>query len=97
MHETVEDQATLLARLLEPLGRCLTPDVARGFVNLRAEASVQARLDELADKSTAGALTDAERVEYETYVHAIDFIADLQAHARRLTSSTSAAGTICKE
>ncbi|MGH8568320.1 MAG: hypothetical protein ACREXU_09945 [Gammaproteobacteria bacterium] len=67
----------------------MTPQVAHGFLNLRADAAMQERLDELADKSTAGTLTDAERVEYEVYVHAIDFIAILQVHARRLLAEVS--------
>ena len=84
MYEHTEPHSTPLARLLEPVGRCLTPDVARELVNLRADPAMQERLDELADKSTEGTLTDDEREEYETYVHAIDFIAILQAQARNL-------------
>jgi hypothetical protein len=79
---------TLLAKLLEPVGRCLTPDVARELVNLRVDLAVQERLDELADKSTEGTLTNDERAEYETYVHALNFISVLQAQARRLLKNT---------
>ena len=53
-------------------------------------ASVQARLEELADKSTEGQLSDAERAEYATAVAAIEFISVLQAKARRLLSQTPA-------
>jgi hypothetical protein len=45
---------------------------------------VQTRIDELADKCTEGALSAVEQSEYETYMHAIDFLAVLQAQARRL-------------
>lgn len=92
MHNIAEHDLTPLARFLEPVGRCLTPEVARGFLSLRADAVMQERLDELADKSTAGTLTDTERVEYETYVHAVDFISILQAHARRLLADLSLHG-----
>jgi hypothetical protein len=71
----------ILDRLLDPLSRILTPEVARKLVNLRFDATAQERIDELADKCNEGALSDAERREYETYVYAIDFIAILQAKA----------------
>ena len=66
---------TLLMRLLAPISQCLTPEVARKLVDLQADPIMQARLDELAEKNTEGTLTSDEMVEYETYVHAIDFIA----------------------
>jgi hypothetical protein len=40
---------------------------------------IQARLEELADKCTEGQLSADERTEYETYGHALEFIAVLQA------------------
>ncbi len=82
MAQIPNQHTAVLTRFLEPLGRCLTPEVAKEFVNLRADPSVQARLEELADKNTEGALTPEERDEYETYVRAIEFIAVLQAKAR---------------
>jgi hypothetical protein len=84
MAQTPNQPTALLTRLLAPLGRCLTPDVAKALVNLHADPSAQARLEELADKNTEGALTPAERDEYETSVRAIEFIAVLQAQARAL-------------
>lgn len=74
----------MLDRLLDPVGRCLTTEVARNIVDLRADPVAQARIDELADKSTAGRLSGEERTEYEAYVRAIDFIAVLQAKARAM-------------
>ena len=41
-----------LDRLLDPVSRCLTPEVAQTLINLRADPSIQSRLDELADKNT---------------------------------------------
>jgi hypothetical protein len=84
MAQTPNQPTAMLTRLLAPLARCLTPDVAKALVNLRADPSVQARLEELADKNTEGALTPTERDEYETSVRAIEFIAVLQAQARAL-------------
>jgi hypothetical protein len=85
------DATSALDRLLDPLGRCLTPEVARAVIALRADEETQARIDELADKCTEGTLSPAERAEYEAYVAAIDFLTVLQAKARG--SLTRAAGT----
>jgi hypothetical protein len=71
-------------RLLEPVSRCLTPEVARQLVELRADRKLQKRIDTLADKCTEGQLTPEEREEYETYVRVSRFIAILQAKARKL-------------
>lgn len=83
--------APVLDRLLDPVGRILTPEVARDLVNLRFDAKVQARINKLARKCNEGKLTESEQSEYETYVHTIDFIAILQAKARnRLKRSKGA-------
>ena len=75
---------SILDQLLTPVGDCLTPEVARHLVDLHASADVQARLEELAGKSTEGQLSSEERAEYATAVAAIEFISVLQAKARRL-------------
>jgi hypothetical protein len=86
--DTIPDPNILiLDRLLDPIGRVLTPEVAQRLVSLQADPAVQGRLEELADKCTEGQLSPEERAEYETYVQAIDFIAILQAKARHLLSS----------
>jgi hypothetical protein len=76
------DLSSALDRLLDPVGRCFTPEVARALIALRADEETQARIDELADKCTEGTLSPAERAEYEAYVAAIDLLAILQAKAK---------------
>ncbi len=83
--------SSALDRILAPVGRCLTPEVARALVSLRTDEAMQARLDELADKSTEGTLSPAERDEYVAYVSAIDFLTVLQAKARAVLASDSSA------
>jgi hypothetical protein len=78
-----------LKRILDPVGRILTPEVAHELINLQLDAKTQARLDKLARKSNLGKLTEAERAEYSTYVSAIDFVGILQAKARALLRRTS--------
>ncbi len=63
----------VIDRVLDPVRDCLTPDVARRIAELRAESSTQARLAQLADKSSDGAITDEEAAEYDAYLVAINF------------------------
>jgi hypothetical protein len=81
--------SAFLDDLFDPVSRCLTPEVAGRIAGLRASPRVQQKLDELAEKSSEGMLTDAERSEYETYVRAINFIGLLQAKARSVMNAAS--------
>ncbi len=76
--------ATIMHELFEPVGQCLTPEVAQRIANLRADARLQSRIDELADKATAGTLAEPERLEYEQYVRFAQFITLLQIQARNV-------------
>jgi hypothetical protein len=62
---------SVLSRLLDPVGRCLTADVAQHLVALQVDLAGQARLEELTDKRTEGQLSANERSEYATYVQAL--------------------------
>lgn len=73
----------ILDQMLDPLGRCLTREVASRIVALRADPRTQNRLDELARKNAERMLTPREENEYEAYVEALDVIAVLQAKARK--------------
>ncbi len=77
-------ETALLDRFLDPIGRCLTPEVARRIVAFRADEAMQARIDELAEKSNEGRLSETERREYDTYIRAIDFVTVLQLKARSI-------------
>ena len=84
-------ESAALDRILEPVADILTPEVARGIVEMRADPQLQARLDELASKANDGQLTEAEQQEYEDYVDAIDFIGIFQAKARAVLARTTSA------
>jgi hypothetical protein len=75
---------TTLDRLVEPIVRTFTPQVARALIQLRADPELQARMDELAEKCNDGQLTPEEREEYETSVRFANYLAIIQAKARRL-------------
>src|SRR6266513_1336019 len=78
---TKGNPAGLLGRVMEPLGRCLTPTSAREILSVRADETAVARLEEMASKSDAGALTPEERAEYRLFVEVGDLLAILQAKA----------------
>jgi hypothetical protein len=69
-------------KFLEPVAESLTPEVARRILEIKFDPTVEARVQELADKADEGTLAADEREEYEDYVEAVDFIGILQAKAR---------------
>ena len=79
-----------LDNFLNPIAEILTHESANRLAELRIDSASQVRLDQLAEKSTEGVLTDEERTEYEAYIHAIDFLAVLQAQAKQRLDRNSA-------
>ena len=80
----------VLDRLLDPLARLFTLEVAKQVSELRADSETLARIATLAEKCNEGTLTDEERAEYESAVAVSSFIAILQAKARALLKSRAA-------
>lgn len=79
--------ANAFDRATEPVFRILNREQARQIIDFHGDENLQQRIEELAEKASEGQLTDEERAEYEGYVEANDFIAVLQAKARRLLAS----------
>ena len=79
-----------LDRLLEPLTDVLTPEAASALLDLRADAELQAHIDELRRKANEGTLTRAEDAEYKDFVEAVDVISIIQTKARQFLSKQSA-------
>ena len=69
--------------------KIVLPEKAEAVLGFRAAPSFQARIEDLAGKSTEGQLTKAERAEYAGYVRANKFVAVLQRQARQLSGSGS--------
>ena len=82
MNHPQQTSTAVLSELLEPVGQMMPIDFARKLAALRASPEVQAKIDELADRSNEGQLTAEEEAEYLAYVDAIDVISILQAKAR---------------
>ena len=77
--------------MLAAVGQCLDRQSAESLLRLRADAEMQGRIEELADKCTEGELTPEERDEYEAMIRVGNFVAILQAKARRLLAEGHAA------
>ncbi len=69
--------------------KIVLPEKAEEIVEFRADPELQARIEELARKSTEGELSDPERAEYAGYARANKFIAILQRQAREIIKSRS--------
>ncbi len=76
-------------RGVRPVLRIVLPEKAEAVLGFRAAPELQARIEELAGKSTEGQLTEVERAEYAGYVRANKFIAILQKQARQLIGAVS--------
>jgi hypothetical protein len=76
-------------RGVRPVMKIFLPEKAEEVVEFRADAELQARIEEPARKSNEGELSDAERAEYAGYARANKFIAILQRQARELIRSRS--------
>jgi hypothetical protein len=75
-------ETSYLDFLLEPVTQCFSQEVAERLIALPPNPTVQARIEELAERANEGQLSDVERAEYEEYIEAVDLIAILQFRAR---------------
>ena len=73
-----------IEQLIEPVGNCLTPEVAQRLISLRATPELQQQVDALAEKANQGTLSAEERDNYEQYVSFSQFITLLQLQCRSL-------------
>ena len=85
------DAHSAFERVLAAVGQCLDRQSAETLLRLRADKEMQGRIEDLADKSTGGTLTPEERQEYEALIRVGNFVAILQARARRLLAEGHAA------
>jgi hypothetical protein len=75
-------EMAILGRLLEPEKPDLPPEVARHILNLQFGPADRDRMNELADKARAGALSPEEESILENYRHVGRLLALMQSKAR---------------
>ena len=76
-------------RGIRPVMEIVLPEKADAVLGFRADPELQARIEELAQKSTEGELTGDERAEYAGYVRANKFVAILKRQAEQLSNLRS--------
>ncbi len=81
-----------LTRLLSPVVDLFTPDDLDRLIAFTFDAPAQRRIDALAWRCNDGRVTVAERREYDAAVRWLDFVALLQALARRKRGKAATAG-----
>lgn len=80
---------TVLGQFLEPVFRAMPASTAMEIANLKAGETLQSRVEHLARRANEGELTEAEKVEYQSFIDAGDILATLQALARRTLRTPS--------
>ena len=83
----IDSEILAFDRGVRPVMEILLSDKADAIIQFRPDPQLEARIEELARKSTEGELTDDERAEYAGYVRANKFVAILKRQAQHLTSS----------
>ena len=78
---------TVLEAYLCPLAECFTPEVARRIIDFRPDARTEERLNYLRERANEGTLSEAEEMEYQEFVDALDFVGLLKARVRTLLGS----------
>ena len=71
---------------IRPLMELVLPDKAEAVISFCGDPKLQSRIEELAQKSTEGQLTEEERAEYAGFVRANKFVAILKRQAWHLTT-----------
>ena len=74
-------------RGIRPMLEIVLPGKADEVIGFQADPDLQARIEELARKSTEGELTEDERAEYAGYVRANKFVAILKRQAKQIANS----------
>jgi hypothetical protein len=72
----------VLDRVLGPLSESLSAQEVERISTLPSDPTLEARMEELAEKANEGHLTPEERQEYELYIETSEFVAILLARAR---------------
>lgn len=76
-------------KLLRPMTRNLTPELARALVSLTADEETQTRYDLLADKNAEGQLTAGEREELESLVRVNTLLGVLKTEAQAVLAKAA--------
>jgi hypothetical protein len=77
-----------LGKILKPLGKGMSVELAHSLAAMRADPEVQARYDELANRASEGTLSEKEKEELESLVRANTLVGLLKAEAQILLNQS---------
>lgn len=80
-------ETAIWARLIAPERNGLSPDAARAMLSIQFSEVDRARMLALAEKNSAGQLSEVERQELEGYVKVGDVLSLLHLKAKRSLQS----------
>ena len=83
----ITDSKPLLEQVFAASALNLSPDAAEAILKLRLPEAATDRIQDLADKNSAGVLTDDERREFEQFVMFSSVVGMLQKQARLVLKS----------
>jgi hypothetical protein len=75
-------EAAIWARLMQAQRNELSPQVAEYLLSIGFGESDRDRMEQLAERSESGILTDEERAEFDSYLHVGNLLAVMQSKAR---------------
>ena len=75
-------EAAVWARLMRAQKSQLSPEAAEYLLSIEIPENDRKRMEQLAERSEAGTLTEEERAEFEGYRHVGNLLAVMQSKAR---------------
>ena len=81
--------ATALDEIFKSVGSCLSVEAASKLRDLRISEALQSQLDSWAVQNSEGTLGNEERQQYESILRTLNFVAVLQAKARKIAEQPS--------
>jgi hypothetical protein len=75
-------EAVVWARLMQAQTNVLSPEAAEYILSIGLPQDDRNRMEQLAESSEAGTLTEQERAELEAYLHVGNLLAVMQSKAR---------------
>lgn len=83
LHPHSPTEFGILETVVAPENGSFGPEAAKSLLQLQFSNDQVQRMHELAEKNNAGALSDAERGEMESYARVGNFLSLVQSKARR--------------
>ena len=75
-------EAAIWARLMQVHGGDLSPEAAEYLLSIGFGDGDRDRMQQLAERSESGTLTDEEKAEFDSYLHVGNLLAVMQSRAR---------------